>query len=351
MTLGILITLLGLGVVIFVHELGHLWAAKRAGIGVLEFSIGMGPKLVSRRFGGTLYCLRWFPFGGFVKLAGMDPSDGEEIPTSAHFQSRPMWGRVLTIVAGSLMNLAFGFLLFWSVFFFMGKMTISPIIDGVLPESPAAHVGLQAGDKILSLNNVPVTDVQRDFIVPLQSAEGAIQVQVLRNDDLIDIQIIPNVTEGRVQIGVRFAATETGESVGFVGALDMATAATWRNITMVFTTLKLLFSGEVSVRDMAGPVGIIQYATAGLSHGFAQFVGVVAMISISLGVFNLLPFPVLDGGHLVLLGIEAVRGKPLSEKITTRIQQFGTIVLIALMVFILVNDVSQWQARWQLLGK
>jgi regulator of sigma E protease len=352
MILGILITLLGLGVVIFVHELGHLWAAKRAGIGVIEFSIGMGPKVYSRPFNGTLYAIRAFPLGGFVKLAGMDPEDSENnIPVSAHFQSRPMSGRMLTIVAGSLMNLSFGFLLFVCLFSFSGKAIVSPTIEGVLPNSPAATVGLQAGDILQQLNGQNIQDVSKDFIQKLQQIDGDIHIQVIRDDASFDVTLSPSRVDGRAQIGVRFAIAEERQPVGFREALDMGAKTTWGHVTMVFKTLGMLFSGKVSVKDMAGPVGIIQFATAGLSHGFSQFIGIVAMISISLGIFNLFPFPVLDGGHLVLLMIEAVRGKPLSETTTNRIQQFGTVVLIALMILILFNDISQWQARWQLLGK
>jgi regulator of sigma E protease len=351
MIVGILMTLVGLGVVIFVHELGHLWAAKRAGVGVLEFSIGMGPKVLSRHVGGTLYALRAFPLGGFVKLAGMDPDDTGEVPVSAHFQSRPMAGRMLTIVAGSLMNLSFGFLLFVCIFAVVGKSTISPKIDGVLPGSPAATVGLAAGDVVMHLNEKPVKDVGKDFIAVLQRAQGPVTLHVLRGDTSFDVTLTPAAVDGRAQIGVRFAVSPERQPVGFIEALDMGAQTTWGHITMVFKTIGMLFSGKVSVKDMAGPVGIIQFASAGLSHGFSQFVGIVAMISISLGVFNLFPFPVLDGGHLVLLGIEALRGKPLSEAVTNRIQQFGTVVLIALMILILFNDVVQWQARWQLLGQ
>ncbi len=345
-------TLLGLGLVIFVHELGHLWAAKKAGVGVLEFSIGMGPKVLSRNIGGTLYALRAFPLGGFVKLAGMDPDDaGSSIPVSAHFQSRPMSGRMLTIVAGSLMNLSFGFLLFVCLFAAVGKSTVSPKLEGVLPGSPAAEVGLKAGDMILQLNGKPIQDVSKDFIETLQRASGPVLIHVLREETAFDVTITPSQVDGRAQIGVRFAVSPDRKSVGFIEALDMGAQTTWGHVTMVFKTIGMLFSGKVSVKDMAGPVGIIQFASAGLAHGFPQFVGIVAMISISLGVFNLFPFPVLDGGHLVLLMIEAVRGKPLSETVTNRIQQFGTIVLIALMILILFNDVSQWQSRWQLLGQ
>lgn len=352
MILGILVTLLGLSMVIFVHELGHLWAAKKSGIGVIEFSIGMGPKVFSRPFNGTLYAIRLLPLGGFVKLAGMDDDDtANSIPVSAHFQSRPMLGRMLTIVAGSLMNLSFGFLLFVCLFAFTGKSVVSPIIEGILPNSPAATAGLKAGDILQQINGQDIHDVSKDFIQKIQTTDGLLQLHVLRDAASFDVSIKPEKVNGRAQIGVRFAISPETQRVGLHEALDLGTKTTWGHITMVFKTVGMLFSGKVSVKDMAGPVGIIQFATAGLSHGFSQFIGIVAMISISLGVFNLFPFPVLDGGHLVLLIIEAVRGKPLSDKITNRIQQFGTVVLIALMILILFNDVSQWQARWLLLGK
>ncbi len=348
--LGIVIALFGLSIVVFVHELGHMLVAKRAGIGVLEFSVGMGPKLFSRRRKETIYSIRLLPFGGFVRLAGMDDEDGDEVPPEKNYYAKPLRSRLATIAAGSVFNIVFGFLLFSVLYMFMGVPTLNNRIDMVKPDSPAMKAGLLAGDAIIEVNGHAVTHPQDDIITQIHRSGGQPLVLTFqRAGQTISTNLIPQIKGGKGIIGVQLGVSYHRYSP--IKAVYYGGLATIDKIKLVFVSIKMLLAHEAGLKDLAGPVGIIQLTSFELQRGLVNFIGIMALISISLGVANLFPFPVLDGGHILFLAIEAVRGKRLSKKTETFIYNVSAAILIGLMVIIVVNDVLNWQGRVNLLNQ
>ena len=334
--------------------MGHLVAAKRSGIGVYEFAVGMGPKVFSRFYGGTEYSLRLFPFGGFVRLAGMDDPEGE-IPffdTDKHYQNKSILARFVTISAGSLMNIFLGFTIFVMVYSFLGVPSPTSTISSVISGTPAEMIGLQSGDKIIAVNSSPVVDVEDDLIrIIHRSLDQAITLEFIRDGRRYTRQIVPQSLDGNSNqglIGVQFDVTLNRYNP--IMAIGFGVQKTIDSIEQVFQSLALLINKEASFKDMAGPIGIVQLASFELGRGLLNFFNIMALISISLGVINLFPFPVLDGGHLVFLIIEAVIRRPLDKRIEGYLNQAGALVLILLMVFIVFNDISHWQTRVEFLN-
>lgn len=347
--MNFILTLLALGLVIFIHEMGHLVAAKRSGIGVYEFAVGMGPKVFSRFYKGTEYSLRLFPFGGFVRLAGMDDPDGDTpfFDADKHYQNKPVLARFITISAGSVMNILLGFTIFVCVYSFLGVPSPTNTIASVLDGTPAEMVGLQSGDRIIAVNSVPVVDVEDDVIrVIHKSLDQAISLEFVRDSRRYTRKIIPQSLDGNSNqglIGVQFDVELNRYNP--IMAIGFGVQKTIDSVKQVFHSLGMLINKEASFKDMAGPIGIVQLASFELGRGLLNFFNIMALISISLGVINLFPFPVLDGGHLVFLIIEAIIRRPLDKRVEGYLNQAGALVLILLMAFIVFNDVSHWQTR------
>ncbi|MEK9726731.1 MAG: RIP metalloprotease RseP [Candidatus Margulisiibacteriota bacterium] len=343
----ILITLLALGFVIFIHELGHLLAAKKAKVGVTEFAIGMGPKLFSFHLGETMYSLRLLPFGGFVKAKGLD--DLEDCSIEEDYREKSALDKAIILFAGSFMNVVLGFLIFTSISFFVGNITLSPEINLILEGSPAQESGLMVGDQVTHINGSPIEDLSNDFIGFVKSSDGEpFELKFLRDGNEETITLAAESTDqGHYQIGVSFSTIKT--KLGLLNSIITGWSKTFKTIQQSLQGIKLLISGQANVNDLAGPVGIIQIASTQMQQSLVTFFNLMAFISISLGVINLLPFPVLDGGHLMFLLIETLRGKPLSKNVETFINNSAAIALITLMIFIVFNDVISWNDRVNLL--
>lgn len=346
---GTLIALFGLGVVIFIHELGHMLFAKRAGIGVYEFAIGMGPKLLSKTYNGTEYSLRLLPLGGFVRLAGLD-NDEDTAPDNINFYKKSRWNRFLTLVAGAGMNVLFGFILFILLFTLIGTPRLTSSIESVLPNSPAHQAGLVGGDTVIRINSTSVADPLTDIIQTIQQSNGApLTLTIDRSGQSIETIVRPELSKGsdaKWLIGIKLAASPHRH--GPVQAIIESMRSTLFHIQMVFKSLHLLITRNANFNEMAGPIGIVQLAGSQATTNWYGFFNLLAMISISLGIINLFPFPVLDGGHILLLAIESIRKKRLSSTWETRINQAGVSILITLMIIVIYNDVINWSTRAEL---
>ena len=342
-----LITILSLGFVIFIHELGHLLAAKKARVGVSEFAVGMGPKLFSFNYGDTMYSLRALPFGGFIKAKGLD--DLEPCAIEEDYRQKSVFSRASILAAGSFMNLLLGFIIFLISAFIVGDVKLSPVVNQVLPGLPAESAGILPGDDVIEINGVKVVDINNDVISFIKNSnETPFQLTVLRDQVAQTVTLSAVISEQGVPvIGVVFNTIRT--DFGFGGALADSIKKTSITINQSVSGLAMLITGKVSVKELAGPVGIIQIASSQVEQSLFKFFNIMAFISISLGVINLLPFPVLDGGHLLFLLIESIRGKPLSKNVEVVINNTAAAMLIGLMVFIVFNDVVSWGDRVNLI--
>lgn len=337
--LTILAAIFVFGVLVTVHEFGHFITAKMTGMRVDEFAIGFGPKIYQQKDGETLYSLRAIPLGGYNKIAGMDPDDPVE-PNA--FNSKPIPARMLVILAGALMNFILPIILFSGIFMVEGRMQLvnEPVLGTVVDEMAAARAGLKAGDRIVTIDGKNVK-TWTDVVLNLRKA-GTEEVTLTaeRNGVLQTYKMTPMFDKdaGRPLIGV--SPKFSKESLGFFGSIKEGVIYT-KNIGLSMVSgLYRIVSGNAPA-DVAGPIGVAQMAGQVAEKGLLPLMNFVAFLSINLGVINLLPLPALDGGHFVLLLLEALRGKPLGGKAMTNIQMVGVALILALTVFSTFKDITR----------
>lgn len=337
--LTILAAIFVFGVLVTVHEFGHFITAKMTGMRVDEFAIGFGPKIYQQKDGETLYSLRAIPLGGYNKIAGMDPDDPVE-PNA--FNSKPIPARMLVILAGALMNFILPIILFSGIFMVEGRLQLvnEPVLGTVVDEMAAARAGLKAGDRIVTIDGKNV-ETWTDVVLNLRKA-GTEEVTLTaeRNGVLQTYKMMPMFDKdaGRPLIGV--SPKFSKESLGFFGSIKEGFIYT-KNIGLSMVSgLYRIVSGNAPA-DVAGPIGVAQMAGQVAEKGLLPLMNFVAFLSINLGVINLLPLPALDGGHFVLLLLEALRGKPLGGKAMTNIQMVGVALILALTVFSTFKDITR----------
>jgi regulator of sigma E protease len=322
------------GLLIFAHELGHFLVAKRVGIGVYEFAIGFGPRLVSHRVGETTYSLRIFPLGGFVRLVGEDPEEADE---QESFQKQPVWRRFAVIASGPLMNFILAILLFALIYFaYLGVPQYrSTAIGELLPDGRAEAVGLLAGDRIVTIAGTEVRDWNELVALINAHPEKEITIEYERNGRLQEIDIIPR-RDAQTGVGLIGIAPET-RRFALLASLQMGVVHTAWFIRFIGASIVQMFTGRVAP-DVVGPVGIIQIVGEVARTGVVNLLSLAAIISVNLGLLNLLPIPALDGSRLMFLGIEAVRGRPVDPHKESFIHFIGFTVLILLMILIAYRD-------------
>lgn len=332
----ILAAVLIFSVVILVHESGHFITAKLCGIKVNEFALGMGPKLVSFGKKETKYSLRLLPIGGFVSMEGED----EESSDPRSFQKAAVWKRIIVITAGAFMNLLLGFLVLL-VTVCGDEAITSRTVSGFYENASTQATGLQVGDTILSVNGRKcyiADDILYEFA---RINGGTAQMVVLRDGRQVTLPAVTFETytaeDGSNQIVVDFTVLPIEKNFGSV----LKEGANWTisYARLIFLSLVDLVTGRVAINNLSGPVGIVSTIASVVSYGFRPVLLLLALITINLGIFNLLPLPALDGGKLLLLLVEAVRRKPLAEKYELIINAAGFVLLMLLMVFVTFNDI------------
>ena len=340
---SILITILIIGVIIVVHELGHYIAAKAAGVRVDEFAVGMGPKIFGIKHGETDYSLRAIPLGGYVRMAGMDP---EEKNDERGFNSKTILQRMVVIFAGSFMNFLLAIVLFIMLYSFIGinVPVHSNIVGQVVDGYPAERVGLQEGDQLTAINGETVNDWTEITQIIQQNLENSLTITVQRDDTTLQVNIVPekNPQTGLGMIGIR----PTGEPIYvythtypfWEGVIRGTQESIDWLVTFVNSFVRLI-TGQASVDYLAGPVGIVQMTGEASEHGFRVLLWFAALLSLNIGFINLLPIPFLDGSRLVFLGIEGVRGKPLDPAKENLVHLVGFALLIILVIFVTYNDI------------
>lgn len=318
---------------IFVHELGHFIAAKLCGVKVNAFAVGMGPAFWKKQKGETEYSLRIFPVGGFCAMEGED----EESEDERAFNKKPAWQRAIVLAAGSFMNLLTAIILMIIIAFWQGEATntIETVIDG----SPAFEAGIKAGDEVLFIDEAKIEEWS-----DLQSAVGEnqgepVQVTVLRDGQELEFSAIPEYDEqvGRSKIGI---APEMKRNP--VTAVGRGVQSTWDMTVMMYDIIVKLFTGDVSAKELSGPVGIVYVVNDSAKAGIIYVVYLAALLSLNLAVMNLLPFPALDGGRLLFLLIRKVTGRRVTDEMEGKIHFVGIMLLFALMIYVTWNDIVRF---------
>lgn len=341
-----------LGLLIFVHELGHFLFAKLFKVKVLKFSLGFGPKVFGRTYGDTEYLISAFPLGGYVKMCGENP-DEQNVSVEdkkGSFAHKSVWQRFFIVLAGPIFNLLFALVLFCGLFIAIGvpNSKETTTIGQVSEKSPAAEAGLLAKDTIEQINGHPVTQ----WLDVLNSVKGSggqpLTMQIKRGSEQISVVVTPAIdavknvfgeeVEKRYMIGVVKDEILVYERVGVIKAIEAGFAQTWMYISLTVMGFVKLIQRVVPMSELGGPILIAQLAGQQMAAGWVHLVFFMGLLSVNLGILNLLPVPVLDGGHLMFLGVEAVRRKPLSERVQIIAQQIGMALLGSLMLFVFYND-------------
>lgn len=327
------------GLVIFIHELGHFTVAKLSGIKVNEFALGMGPTLLHKTKGETTYALRLFPVGGFVSMEGEDEDSEDE----RSFNKAKVSRRILTVMAGGIMNLVLGFAVLVLLVSNQDAIT-SRTVAQFSENATTQKSGLQVGDEIVAVNGrrcFIADDLVYEFV---RTQDGEADLTVVRGEKTVEL---PNVKfdtvtvsdDGSQSIVVDFKVLPVEKTP--LNVLKEAGLWTCSLARLVFLSLTDLLTGRVAVTSLSGPVGVVTVISEAVGYGWDSLAMVLALITINLGVFNLMPFPALDGGRLFLLVLEAIRRKPIPSKYEVWINSAGFVLLIGLMIFVTFNDVAR----------
>lgn len=349
---SVIVAVLVFGLIVLIHELGHFLFAKTNGIKVVEFSIGMGPRLLHFQKGETIYSIKLLPLGGSCMMLGED----EENPDERAFQNKSIGARMSVIAAGPAFNFILALVLSMLLVGLGGYDTT--LIKEVSEGSPAYEAGIRPGDRLLKINGEKVS-MYREYILYkiLKPNEKMELVEFSRiNPDTKKaerqaVSVTPKYSEenGKYLIGITIAPLNTkAESVGeliFYGYKEMA-----YDVKLTIKSLGMLFTGKASVNDLSGPVGIVVMIddsvkaglTVSLQAAFMNVISMCILLSANLGVMNLLPIPALDGGRLLFLIIEAVRGKRMDPEKEGLVNMIGMMALMALMLFVVFNDINRF---------
>ena len=358
--------LIALMIIVFIHELGHFLVARWCGVSVEAFSIGFGKEItgwVDRH--GTRWKLSWIPLGGYVKFKG--DANAASMPDAGavaqakndpgNFHGKPIWQRAAVVAAGPIANFILAIGIFSAAFMLVGSPVTEPRIDEVLPGSAAEQAGIQKGDLVISIQGSAIknfSDLQQAVIT---RAGEELAMVIERSGQRIDLVVVPQMKEepdgfgGKMRIGLLGVRhnPEGGiryERMGLVSALEAGTERTWFIVETTFRYLGKLVTGRESADQLGGPIAMAKAAGDAASVGIYQFISVIAFLSVSIGLINLFPIPMLDGGHLVYYAIEAVRGKPLGENAQEWGFRIGFSLVIMLMVVGTWNDLVRVATVW-----
>lgn len=351
--------ILVLGVLIFVHELGHFLFAKAFGVKVLKFSLGFGSPLISRKWGETEYLISAFPLGGYVKMYGEHVGDDvDEQDVQRSFAHKTVWQRIGIVFAGPLFNLVFAVLVFFLMFSFAGlpePVDVS-VIGEVSEGSVAQEVGLQKGDIILSINGEPTTSWTQVSESIRSSGGDAVTLELEREGELFTVTATPAMSKmknlfgeevgERYMLGIVRSDELIYTKVSLAEAGKAAFVQTWNLTYLTGLGIVKMFQRVIPASELGGPIRIAEIAGQQLEAGWMNLMYFMALLSINLGILNLLPIPVLDGGHLVFLTLEAIRRKPLDDRVMEVSQRVGIALLGTLMLFVFYNDIVRVVKRW-----
>jgi regulator of sigma E protease len=344
-----LVALLILSFLIFFHELGHFLAARYFGVRVEVFSIGFGKALATYRHGDTLYQFAMIPLGGYVKMRGqndLDPAQRDYHDDS--YNTKKPWQRIIILLAGPFANFFIAFLLF-AYIGLAGVQTLSPVIGNVSDNSPAMEAKLQKNDKIIEINQQPISS-WKDLAEYIKDSQGSLEVIIERNGEYYRKTIEPYIsttenifgeTIQKRMIGIAPSGASHVVHYGPVDTLDFALEKTVDASTLILQSIQKLISGIVPVDQLGGVVSIVQITSKASQEGIIALFMFTALISVNLGVLNLLPIPALDGGHIMFNLYEMITRKIPSEEMVIKLTIIGWVILIGLMMLGLFNDLNR----------
>jgi regulator of sigma E protease len=347
----IIATIVVLGILVFVHEFGHFLLAKLLKVRVDAFSLGFPPKLLSKKIGETEYRLSVVPLGGYVKLFGENPD--EEVPPELQprsFSHHPLWHRALIVLAGPGFNLLFCVLALFVLFSISGMPYLTTKVGDVKPDSPAAQAGLKRGDRVLTVGGNKVERWEELSYHIRQHGERPLTLTVARGDQVLTVSITPKRMEttnifgqkmSAILIGVGSANDLAVEKVGVFRAFGEGITYTYRIVVLTVVSIYKLIAQEIPVNTLGGPILIAQVAGQQAEQGVSYLFHFMAILSVNLALLNLLPIPILDGGHMFFILWEAIRGKPLPLKHREVAQAMGLMLILALMVLVFYQDIMR----------
>ncbi|MCP4681262.1 MAG: RIP metalloprotease RseP [Desulfobacterales bacterium] len=347
-----------LGIMIFFHELGHFLVAKYFGVKVEKFALGFGPVMVAKTIGETEYSIRYFPLGGFVKMLGEDiqeeDDEAEALPPGEEeksFSNKHVFKRMAIVLAGPLFNIFLALFIFCGFYMLTGAQVMIPEVGQVTEGGPAYKAGFLKGDIITSIEGKPIESWSEIQDIVWKSAEKPLEMGVKRGTGLLTLTVVPeksmlkNIFGEEVPsalIGIVASGKSRPVSLGFSGSIKQGFIKTWDIIELTVKTVIKLFQRIVPIKTLGGPILIGQMTGQLAQESFIYLIPFMAVISINLGILNLLPVPILDGGLLIFLLIELIIGKPLNLKMREIAQKTGLLILMMLMAVVIYNDITRF---------
>lgn len=351
MTTNIISLIIVLGVLVFFHEFGHFIIARMFGVGVEKFSLGFGPRIVGKKIGMTDYMISAIPLGGYVKMVGEEPDadiEPDMIPYS--FTHKSVYKRMLIVAAGPFFNVVLAILIFWGLYTVYGAYDYDTVIGGVQENSPAQHAGLLAQDRIMTINGQTIGTWDEMAALIKEGQGNETEISIKRGDDILTVTLKPelSLTKNifgeeikRYLIGVEASGEVIRRDMNVLTAFTESFKQTWTVSEITVLSVVKMIQGRISKKELGGPIMIAKMAGDQARAGVVNLISFIAIISINLAILNILPIPVLDGGHLVFFAIEAVKGSPVSDGTRETAQQVGMLILLLLMIFVFYNDLTR----------
>lgn len=342
--LNLLLLIFILGVIILVHEFGHFICAKKCGVYIYEFSLGMGP-IVHTRKGkdGIDYNIRAFPIGGFVSMAGEVYEDDKKIKKEKFMCNKTWYQRLIILVAGVVNNFILALVILFVIALFWGATSTKPVIGTILEDSAISKTGIEVGDQILEINGVKASSWDKLQIALVRKNKNEAYEFVVKKADGKEknYQVIPEKVKNDdgTETNKFGFGIDTTKEYGLIPSLKYAFAKFGSIVSSMVLTITSLFTGQISLNALSGPVGIYQVVGDSVSMGLSQIIYIIAFLSINVGFINILPFPAFDGGRVLFLIIEKIKRSPINSKIENTFHTIGFFLLMALMIYITLQDI------------
>lgn len=347
-SINIISVIILLGILVFVHELGHFLVAKCSGVGVLKFSLGFGPKLVGKKIGETEYIISMIPLGGYVKLLGESADDEiSEYDEKRSFLKQHVLKKIGIVAAGPVFNFLFAIIVF-AIIYMVGIPVLTSEVGDVQKGSPAFEAGIKGGDIILAIDGEDISHWAELAGIIVNSKGQELKIRIDRNNKIKDLRLRAKLVKSKnifdeeidsYKIGVSASSNTVIERLNPFSAFGSGIEQTWFITKITLISIVKMVKGELSAKTLGGPILIAQMAGARVQEGIVPFIFFMALLSINLGIINLLPVPLLDGGHLLFFIIELISGKEVNVKWREMAQQIGFALLVMLMMFVFYNDI------------